>query len=88
MTARHLCIIFARVKTYSTVQLAKYLGIGRDSLYRWMRSGKIKGGKLVRRGEGVFIDVRMWTEQEAASIKKFIKENYRKGRGRKPKPRP
>jgi hypothetical protein len=78
------------MKTYSTVQLAKHLGIGRDSLYRWMRAKKITPGRMVRvpLGGGVMFQSRQWTEKDAASIKKFMKENYRKGRGRKPKPKP
>jgi len=70
------------VQRYSTVQAAKLLGVGRDSLYRWMRAGKIKGTQLVELGG---VRVRFWTERDIEQARAFLKENYWKGRGRKPK---
>jgi hypothetical protein len=54
-----------------------------------MRARKIKGSRIthVKAGDTVF-KVRLWTEQDVKAIKKFMKQNYRKGRGRKPKPKP
>jgi excisionase family DNA binding protein len=76
------------VKTYTTGQLAKRVGVGRDTIYRWMRARKIKAARVVRVASDVAILVRRWTEQDVKAIKKFMKQNYRKGRGRKPKPKP
>lgn len=70
------------MQRYTTVQAAKLLGVGRDSLYRWMRTGKIKGTQLVQLGG---VRVRFWTERDIERTKQFLKENYCKGRGRKPK---
>lgn len=72
------------MRTYSTVQLAKHLGISRETIYRWMRTGKITGVRVSRVGN---IQVRLWTDRDAANIKKFMKENYGKGRGRQPRPK-
>lgn len=76
------------MKTYTTGQLAKRVGVGRDTIYRWMRARKIKAARVVRVASDVAILVRRWTEQDVKAIKKFMKQNYRKGRGRKPKPKP
>jgi excisionase family DNA binding protein len=75
------------MRTYTTAQLAKKLGIGRDTLYRWMRAKKIKPGRLqrIRTGGGEFA-VRSWTTEDVRAIRTYMTKNYRKGRGRKPKP--
>jgi predicted site-specific integrase-resolvase len=75
------------MRIYSTVQLAQKLGISRDTLHRWMRAGKIKPGRLqvVNTGGGES-KVRLWTTEHLRAVQKFMKQNYRKGRGRKPKP--
>jgi len=67
-------------RTYTTVQIAQRLGIGRDSLYRWMRRRKIKPAPVTRIGR---FRVRLWTDQDVARIKKYMKENYFEGRGKK-----
>ncbi len=70
------------MKHYSTVQAAKLLGVGRDSLYRWMRAGKIKGTRVVALGG---VRIRLWTERDLEQVRKFMEKNYWKGRGRQPK---
>jgi excisionase family DNA binding protein len=76
-----MCVLlFLCVKTYTTVQLAKHLGIGRDTLYRWMRAKKIRGVQVTRFGN---IRVRLWTERDAAEIRRYMKQHYGKGKGRK-----
>jgi excisionase family DNA binding protein len=67
------------VKTYTTVQLAETLGVGRDTLYRWMRAGKIKSAPVGRLGP---FRVRLWTERDVKAIRKFMKDGYFEGRGR------
>jgi len=75
------------MRSYTTVQVAKILGISRDTLYRWMRDRKIKGSQIVRMGAGAEYQVRLWTDREIAQIKKYMTENYCKGRGPRPKKR-
>jgi len=73
------------MKTYTTVQAAKELGIGRDTLYRWMKAKKVKGSRLLRVGTGAAVQVRLWTERDLAAIRRWMKENPYKGRGQKAK---
>ena len=72
------------MKQYSTVQVAKMLKIGRQTLHRWMRS---KPGLAPRKQKVAGVSVRIWTDQDIERLRKFKEENYRKGRGRKPKPK-
>jgi excisionase family DNA binding protein len=75
------------MRTYTTVQLAKKLGISRDTVRRWMLAKKIKPGRLqiINTGGGES-KVRLWTTEHLRAIQTYMKQNYRKGRGRKPKP--
>ena len=67
----------------STVQVAKAVGVNRVTLERWLSGGKLKPPKTIRIGGGIF---RQWTPADVERVRKFKEENYRKGRGRKPKP--
>ena len=71
------------MKTYTTVQAARELGIGRDTLYRWMKARKITGSKLLRIGTDVTYRVRIWTARDLAAIRRWMKQNPYKGRGEK-----
>jgi excisionase family DNA binding protein len=68
----------------STQDVAKQVGINRVTLERWLSSGKVKAPKTVRFGKNEF---RNWTAEDVARVRKHKEANYRKGRGRKPKPR-
>jgi len=68
----------------STQDVARKLGINRVTLERWLSSGKVKAPKTVRLGKSEF---RNWTAEDVARVRKFKQGNYRKGRGRKPKPK-
>jgi predicted site-specific integrase-resolvase len=68
------------MKTYTTVQLAERLGVGRDTIYRWMRAGKIKTAPVSQLGP---FRVRLWTERDVARIRAFMQEGYFAGRGRR-----
>jgi len=68
----------------STQDVARKLGINRITLERWLSSGKVKAPKTVRFGKSEF---RNWTAEDVARVQKFKRENYRKGRGRKPRPK-
>lgn len=68
----------------STRNVVKKVGISRATLERWLASGKLKGPKTVRFGKSEF---RNWTARDVEMVKKFKWDNYRKGRGRKSKPK-
>jgi len=72
------------VSNHSTAQAARLLKIGRATLHRWMREGKIPRPRTQRIGG---VAVRMWSAEDVERLKKYKQENYRKGRGRKPKPK-
>ena len=65
------------MRTYTTVQVAKMLRVSRDSLYRWMRSGQIKGSRVITIGSGA--EYRMWTDREVAAIRRFMQKSYTRG---------
>jgi predicted site-specific integrase-resolvase len=72
------------VANISTHNVVKEVGISRATLERWLASGRLRGPKTVRFGKSEF---RSWTARDVERLKKYKQENYRKGRGRKPKPK-
>jgi predicted DNA-binding transcriptional regulator AlpA len=68
----------------STLEVARKVGISRVTLERWLASSKVPAPKTIRFGKSVF---RNWTDRDVERVRKFKQENYRKGRGRKPKPK-
>jgi len=72
------------MKTYSTKQAAKMAGISWITLRRWLAAGGI------RPSQAVPYDGRTlwrWADRDVDRLRKYKQENYRKGRGRKPKPK-
>jgi DNA-binding transcriptional MerR regulator len=59
---------------YSTVQVAKKLDIGTDTLHRWINEG-LKAPKLQRVGG---IRVRLWNEEDLKRAKAYSQARYRK----------
>jgi MerR HTH family regulatory protein len=68
----------------STEGVAKQAGISRVTLERWLSSGKLSPPKSIFYGRNKF---RNWTPEDVERVSKYKQENYRKGRGRKPKPK-
>jgi excisionase family DNA binding protein len=68
----------------STEDVAEKIGVNRVTLERWLSSGKIEAPKMVKFGKNEF---RNWTPADVERVRKYKQENYRKGRGRKPKPK-
>ena len=71
-------------ESYSTIQVARTVGIGRMTLLRWLRDGKIPEPRRISNGG---LNARVWTDRDVEQVRKYKQENYRKGRGRKPKPK-
>ena len=70
------------MKTYSTAQVAKMLGIHKVTLKRWMISGKAPEPRRISSGG---VSVRVWTDRDVERVRTYKAANYCKGRGRKPK---
>jgi hypothetical protein len=70
------------MKTLSTAEVAQKIGVNRVTLERWLSAKKVKPPKIIQFGRSKF---RNWTSTDVERVRKFKEENYRKGRGRKPK---
>lgn len=70
-------------KTYSTVQVARLVGVDKQTLLRWLWAGKIREPRTV--GDGGQ-KIRIWTDRDVEQVRIYKEAHYRKGRGRKPKP--
>jgi len=76
--------VYVSPKTYTTREAAKAVGITRVTLQRWIVAGKIRAPQT-QLVEGV--GMRLWSEKDISRLRKAKIETYRKGRGRKPKPK-
>jgi hypothetical protein len=65
---------------YSTMQVARLVGIGRITLLRWLKLKPDLEPGRIRIGE---IDARVWTDHDVERVRKYKAAHYRKGRGRK-----
>jgi DNA-binding transcriptional MerR regulator len=70
------------MKEYSTAQVARMIGVHKVTLQRWLLEGKMKEPRKVRVGN---VDARIWTDRDVERVRQYKQENYRKGRGRKPR---
>jgi DNA-binding transcriptional MerR regulator len=69
---------------FSTKEVAAKVGINRVTLQRWLLSGTLQEPSRFAAGG---VDVRIWTEADLERVRRYKETNYRKGRGRKRKPR-
>jgi len=71
-------------KRLTTAEAAKAVGIARHTLQRWISEGRVIAPKtILRNGRGV----RLWSDSDVKRLAKIKAGTYRKGRGRKPKPK-
>ena len=68
----------------STAQVARKVGIGKQTLHRWIREGKISAPRKQRVGGVV---VRFWNDEDVDLVRRYKAQHYRKGRGRKKTPK-
>lgn len=68
------------MKTRSTVQVAKLLGIGTDTLHRWMREKKVPTPPAQAIGG---MSVRLWSEDEVEKVRIYKAQHYWGRGGRK-----
>lgn len=72
------------MKTYSTVEVARKIKVHKATLLRWLYAGAIPEPRRYIDGG---VEVRIWTDRDVERVRKFKAANYRKGRGRKKKPK-
>ena len=58
---------------YSTAQVAEVLGIGTDTLHRWLKEKKVIAPKISFVGG---VKVRLWSEAELDAARKYKAEHY------------
>jgi predicted DNA-binding transcriptional regulator AlpA len=68
------------MKTYSTVKVAKMLGIGWSTLHRWIVDGKVKAPPIQTLGG---VKVRLWTVEDIEGLRKYKNKHYWGKGGRK-----
>jgi excisionase family DNA binding protein len=68
------------IKTMSTKQVAKLVGVHWMTLYRWLSEKKVRPSVMVRLNGRV---IHRWTAEDVSRVRKYKLANYRKGRGRK-----
>jgi excisionase family DNA binding protein len=62
----------------STSQVAKKLKIGRQTLLRWIREGKVSAPARTKIGG---ITVRIWQKQNVDEVRKYKTAHYGEGKG-------
>jgi DNA-binding transcriptional MerR regulator len=68
------------MKTYSTIQVAKMLNVGTDTLHRWMREKVVPTPPKQSVGG---MSVRLWSEEDLKKAQKYKDEHYWGKGGRK-----
>lgn len=68
------------IGVYSTVEVARIIGVNKTTLLRWLYASRLAEPKHVTYAGQ---DLRMWTEDDLKRAKRHKEQNYRKGRGRK-----
>lgn len=58
---------------YSTAQVAEILDIGTDTLHRWLKQKRIVAPDLLLIGG---VKVRLWSEEQLNSAKKYKADHY------------
>ena len=69
------------LKTYTTGEAAKQIGVSRQTLHTWIATGKISAPKPIERGK---MPIRLWTKADIEKTRKF-KGTLRPGRRAKKK---
>jgi excisionase family DNA binding protein len=68
----------------TTAEVAKRVDLHQVTLQRWIAAGKVRAPKPTLVGA---VGYRLWTAKDVEALQKVKNGNYRKGRGRKPKPK-
>ena len=69
------------MKTYSTVEVARLVGIGNDTLHRWVHTKRVPAPPLHSVGG---LSIRLWTKADVETVRKYKRDHYwGKGKRRK-----
>jgi hypothetical protein len=63
---------------YSTLEVARLVGVHKYTLLRWLYTGAVAEPKRQIIGGQI---VRIWTDRDLGRARKYKQENYRRGRG-------
>jgi excisionase family DNA binding protein len=63
---------------YSTAEVAKLVGVSKNTLLRWLYANKVSEPRHQKDGGQ---DVRIWSERDLSRVQKYKDANYWKGRG-------
>jgi transposase len=66
--------------SYSTAQVAEILGIGTDTLHRWLKQKRVVAPNLQLIGG---VKVRLWSEEQLNAVKIYKASHYWGKGGRK-----
>src|SRR5579859_8249874 len=71
------------MKTYSTIEVAKLLGIGNDTLHRWIHTRRVPAPPLQSVGG---LSIRLWTKTDIEKVREYKRKFYwgKGSRRRKP----
>jgi predicted DNA-binding transcriptional regulator AlpA len=67
------------MKTYSTLEVARLVGVTSATLHRWIREKRVAAPPVETLGK---MRIRIWSKADVENIKAYKAEQYRKGRGR------
>ena len=72
------------MRTYSTQEVAELVGIHRLTLQEWLSAGKVRPSQAIPlKGRTLW----RWTRADVKKVRQYKAARYRKGRGRKKKPK-
>ena len=70
------------MKTYSTLEVAKLVGVTSATLHRWIREKRVPAPPVETLGK---MRIRIWSQTDIENVEAYKAERYRKGRGRRPR---
>jgi DNA-binding transcriptional MerR regulator len=73
-----------RGKKFTTSETARLAGLHLVTLQRWIAAGKVKAPKPTLLGA---VGYRLWAPRDIERLRNVKNRIYRRGRGRKPKPK-
>ena len=68
------------MKTYSTLEVARIVGITSGTLHRWIREKRVAAPPVQMLGK---MRIRMWSKADIENVSAYKAARYRKGRGRR-----